>query len=75
MILFFSSGVTTLLMNPVNQFRFTCNNLQILWEETKQWGGGGGGDSDLFFGYVDPTYYLSQPLVWLGSSVGKQVSV
>ena len=37
--------------------------------------GGGGGDSDLLFGYDEPAYYLSQPLNWLGSSVGKQVSV
>ena len=27
------------------------------------------------FRYDDPAYYLSQPLVWLGSSVGKQVTV
>ena len=75
-------------MTPVTQVRFTCKSLQILWEETKQ-GGWGGGDSDLFFGYEDPAYYLfgyehpayylSQPFgqywVWLGSSLGKQVSV
>ena len=57
-MLFFSSGVTTLLMTPVTQVRFTCKSLQILWEETKQ----RGGDSDLLFGYDDPAYYLSQPL-------------
>ena len=33
LILFFSSGVTTLLMTPVTQVRFTCKSLQILWEE------------------------------------------
>ena len=74
LILFFSLGVMTLLMTPVTQVRFTCKILQILWEETKQ-----GGVSDLLFGYDDPTYYLSQPFsqywVWLGSLVGKQVSV
>ena len=52
LILFFSSGVTTLLMTPVTQVRFTCKSLQILWEETKQWG-----DSDLLFGYDNPAYY------------------
>ena len=41
LILFFSSGVMTLLMTPVTQVRFTCKNLQILLEETKQGGGGG----------------------------------
>ena len=40
LILFCSSGVTTLLMTPVTQVRFTCKNLQILWKETKQGGGG-----------------------------------
>ena len=43
LILFFSSGVTTLLMTPVTPVMFTCKSLQILWEETKQGLGGGGG--------------------------------
>ena len=50
--LFFSSGVTTLLMTPVTQVVFTCESLQILWEETKQ----GGRESDLLFGYDGPAY-------------------
>ena len=38
LILFFSSGVRTLLMTPVTQVMFTFKSLQILWEETKQGG-------------------------------------
>ena len=62
LILFFSSGLTTPLITPVTQVRFTYKSLQILLEETKQGGGGGGGgDNDLLFGYDDPAYYISQP--------------
>ena len=57
LIIFFSSGLTTPLITPVTQVRFTYKSLQILLEETKQ----GGGDNDLLFGYDDPAYYLSQP--------------
>ena len=38
LIVFFSSGVTTLLITRVTEVRFTCKSLQILWEEIKQGG-------------------------------------
>ena len=38
LIIFFSSGLTTLLITPVTQVRFTYKSLQILLEETKQGG-------------------------------------
>ena len=38
LILFFSSGLTTPLITPVTQVRFTYKSLQILLEETKQGG-------------------------------------
>ena len=38
LIIFFSSGLTTPLITPVTQVRFTYKSLQILLEETKQRG-------------------------------------
>ena len=58
LILFFSSGLTTPLITPVTQVRFTYKILQILLEESKQ----EGEDNDLLFAYDDPAYYLSQPI-------------